>query len=63
MIHAKAARHSEPHSLMEVLHRMTMKSRSNQSKSQNGKSKAKSFSMQNALPNGDPPEVMLWGGN
>jgi len=63
MIHAKTARHSESHSLMEVLHRMTIKSRVNQSKLAAGKSRTKSFSMQNALPNGDPPEVMLWGGN
>ena len=63
MIHAKAAQHSHPDSLMEVLHRMTMQSRANQARSQSGKNKSKSFSMQNALPNGDPPEVMMWGGN
>lgn len=63
MIHAKAAHHLESHSLMEVLHRMTMKSHVTQLKSQAGKSRAKALAMQNALPNGDPPEVMLWGGN
>ncbi len=61
MIHAKAARHTESHSLMEVLHRMTMQSRNSQAKSKAGKTKFKTFSMDNSLPNGDPPEVVMWG--
>ncbi len=63
MIHAKAARHSEPHRLMEVLHRMTMKSHITLLKSLVGMSSSKTLSMESSLPSGDPPEVMLWGAN
>jgi hypothetical protein len=59
MIHAKATQHSHSHSLMEVLHRMTMQSRSNQIKTE--KRRPITLSMQDALPNGDPSEVTLWG--
>ena len=59
MIHAKVIPHSHPHSLMEVLHRMTMRSRSNQMKTE--KRRPMTLSMQDTLPNGDPPEVTLWG--
>lgn len=50
----------EPHTLMEVLHEMTMQSRNKQEQSRKINNQ-RSFSMKNVLPNGDPPEVMMWG--
>jgi len=62
MTHTEESNHQSSHNLTDVLHHMIMKSRGSQTKTQNGKRAVNRFSMQNSLPNGDPPEVTMWGG-
>jgi hypothetical protein len=62
MTRTEAGNHQSSHNLTDVLHHMVMKSRSRHSKSPAGRRAVNKFSMQNSLPNGDPPEVTMWGG-
>jgi len=61
MTHAEVSSRQSSHNLTDVLHHMMIKSRSGHSKVESGKRSVNRFSMHNSLPNGDPPEVTLWG--
>jgi hypothetical protein len=54
--------HGSHHLTVDVLHQMLLRSRSERSKRMGGKHAASNrYSVPRTLPNGDPPEVTLWG--